>query len=195
MTPMIKYAQSTSFTVTGWAAGIAPPRFYDVSVALTDLLNPLTWLGHLRGERELEIAEERLRVEHAAKLGARYKSGKPPTVSQTSWSHATGTIQNYRIETTRGSKSVRHVLLVYCAGPWYAEEVAVWLAYGDDREVRRTDEELLGLLRPGDPEREVVFVETEFAGGCVPRDGALMARWTDSNDTHIEPLLALTVHI
>lgn len=169
--------------VTGVVITIGP-------VALLDLLNPFSWWAHLRGARELEIAEERFHADRAAKLGARYESGKPPGVSQ-SFVSSTVTMK----KTPTSGKSVRHVFLVYCAGPWYADDVAVWLAHGDDHEVTRTEEQLLGLLRLGDPPQKVEFVETEFPGGCVPRDGALMCRWTDGNDTHTEPLIDVTVRI
>ncbi len=38
------------------------------SMALLDLLNPFTWFAHDRGERHLEIDEERLHAGRAANL-------------------------------------------------------------------------------------------------------------------------------
>lgn len=155
---------------------------------LLDWLNPWSRRADRRGERELEITEERFNADKAAKLGARYERGEPPRPMRPSVSSpSTGT--------TYGAWSVRHVFLVACAGLWYAEDVAVWLAYGDGYELRRTDEKPLGLLRPVEADRKVEFVETEFAGGRVPREGALMCRWTDGNGTHVEPLLDVTVWI
>jgi hypothetical protein len=73
--------------------------------------------------------------------------------------------------------------------------VYVWLAYGDEgEEVPRTNERHLGLLGIGD-ERRVEFQESAFPGGCVPREGALMCRWTDGLGTRTTRLLGVTVYL
>lgn len=150
-----------------------------------DWLNPWTWRADRRGNRELELTEERDRYQQTAILGARYEGERPEPFEP--FYFAIG-------ETVAsGDMRVDHVLIVNCAGPAPARDVYVWLAYAE-ASVRRTDEKHLGLLGVGD-ERKVEFEETEFAGGCVPRDGALMCRWTDGNGTHVEPLLDVTVYI
>lgn len=160
-----------------------------LDLALLDLLNPLTWWGHLRGKRELQIAEERFHADRAAKIGARYERSDPPRVLQSRGSSAaTGR------STPLGAQHTRHVFLVVCAGPWYAADATLWIAYGDDLDVPRTEERVVGTLRPSDPERRVEFTEI-LPDQWTEHDGALMCRWTDGNGTHVESLLVLTVRI
>lgn len=161
-------------------------------MGLLDLLNPFTWRADLRGERELEMAEKREAAQREALLGARY--GGEPRVHRPSTSIAVGPIENPSVRTTWGQKSIEHRFILNCVGPAPAQDVYVWLAYGLELDTRRTDEKHLGLLGVGQ-ERSFGFVETKFAGGCVPREGALMCRWTDGNGEHTKSLLDVTVHI
>lgn len=158
-------------------------------MALLDLLNPLTWWGHLRGKRELAIAEERLQADRAARMSARYERDEPPRVLQSRVSSAAS-----GRTTPLGAKHVRHVFIVACAGPWYAADAAFRLAYGDDLDVLCTEEKSLGTLRPADPERRVEFTEI-LPDKWTEHHGALMCRWTDGNGTHTEALLPVTVRI
>jgi hypothetical protein len=156
-------------------------------VGLLDFLNPWTYRADRRGKRELELTEERDRYQRTATVGARYEGDPPQPVEP--FLFAIG--ETFATD----DKRVDHVFLVNCAGPAPARDVYVWLAYGaPGEEVPRTAERHLGLLGVGD-ERRVEFEETEFPGGCVPRDGALMCRWTDGLGTHTEPLLSVTVHL
>ncbi len=149
-------------------------------------LNPLTWRADRRGSRELELAEERAQHGRTALLGARYDDGEPPKP----WEPFYAAIGDAVLS---GDKRVDHKLLINCVGPSPARDVVVWLAYGEvGSEVPRTDERYLGLLGAGD-ERSAEFQESEFSGGCVPRDGAVMCRWTDGAGTHTERLLPTTV--
>ena len=52
--------------------------------ALLDLLNPWSWRADRRGERELEMNEERFHTDRAAKVAAGYEKGVPPRVLQSS---------------------------------------------------------------------------------------------------------------
>jgi hypothetical protein len=135
----------------------------------------------------LTLAEEHARHEKTAVLGARCE-GDPPEPFELFYAAVGDAVLS-------GDKRVDLVLLVNCAGPGPARDVYVWLGYGDEgHEVRRTNERHLGLLGAGD-ERKVEFQESEFPGGCVPRDGALMCRWTDGLGTHTERLLTVTVYL
>ena len=152
-----------------------------------DLINPLSWRADRRGKKELALAEERQRYEQTATLGAWYE-GDPPEP----WEPFYLAIGDAMLT---GDKRVDHVLFVKCAGPAPARDVYVWLARGAaGEEAAHTGEKHLGLLGIGD-ERKVEFQESEFPGGCVPREGALMCRWTDGLGTHTERLLALTVYL
>jgi hypothetical protein len=143
-----------------------------------DLLNPFPWWTNLRGARSLAIEEEQLYASRAAKLGARYQDGKAP---------------DDPLET--GSRTVRHVFEIYCAGPLYADAVTVWLSYGRNPQKMRTKEQHVGLLRPNDPPQKVEVVESGLLGRFLhPKKGTLMCRWTDGNGAHVEPLLDVWVH-
>ena len=159
-----------------------------------DWLNPWAIRADRRSKRELAMTEQRDDAQRGSIVGARYKS--EPRLTQSSVSHATGTIENPGVKTTPlGPKMIRHNFLVKTGGPAPAQEVSVWLASGDEHAANRTDEVRLGLLRPTDDECDVELVEVGFDGGGVPRDGWLMCRWTDGNGTHVESLLDVTLHI
>jgi hypothetical protein len=160
-------------------------------VNILDWLNPWTWRADRRGARDLKLTEDRDARERSSSLGARYLD--EPRVSQPSVSRVGGTIEDPTFHTHLGSKTRHHHMQIQSGGPASAEDVWVWLAYADG-EVRRTEKQHLGLLAVG-AEREVRFVESEFAGGFVPREGSLMCSWHDGNGEHIKALLAVTVFI
>jgi hypothetical protein len=163
-------------------------------MGLLDWLNPATWRADRRGVRELALMERQASAQRDSVISARYKN--KPRAAQSSISTVSGPIENPQIKTTPLSpKVVRHRFLIKTGGPAPAQEVSVWLAWGDEYEVRRTDEVRVGLLRATDDEYEVELVEVGFDGGGVPRDGALRCRWTDGNGTHVKSLLNVTLHI
>jgi hypothetical protein len=147
-------------------------------VGFLDLLNPFTWWENLRGARQLAIAEEQLSAGRAAKLGARYEGGKAP--------------DNPLVT---GSRTVRHVFEIYCAGPSYADNVAVWLTYARTPQEAVTKPQQVGLLRPNDLPEKVEIVESSLLGRFLhPTQGNLMCRWTDGNGAHVESLLDVWIH-
>jgi hypothetical protein len=86
---------------------------------------------------------------------------------------------------------VHHVMLAN-VGQAAATKVTVWLAKLDG--TPHSDEVVVGLLRPDEPEREVTLYEEDVSPRTAPGyDGRLVARWEDESGEHEETLLTATL--